>query len=82
MKHVVENGLDGFVYGFKHIDKPVVVDDNEDDPIEVDSEDEEMTDPAAVKKKVMEVDEDELARTGVATPKMSDDEGEDKNEFE
>ena len=83
VKHVVENGLDGFVYGFKHIDKPVVVgDDNEDDPIEVGSEDEEMTDPAAVKKKMMEVDEDELARTGVATPKMSDDEGEDKNEFE
>ena len=82
VKHVVENGLDGFVYGFKHIDKPVVVDDNEYDPIEVDSEDEEMTDAAAVKKKMMEVDEEELARTGVPTPKMSDDEGEDKNEFE
>ena len=37
---------------------------------------------AAVKKKVMDVDEEELAHTGVATPKMSDDESEDKNEFE
>ena len=56
-------------YGFKAYE--------EDDPIEVDSEDDaEMPDA-----KDAALDDDELSK-GVPTPKMSDDEEEDKNEFD